>query len=311
MKSLAIVCAGGTLIAIGWFYACAQSDAQASASRDVSGEAVMVDSLSASWRQRLDEAEEAEGEGELELAASIYKEALVEAEAFGDDPRLAAALVRVAELSLAIGDYPDAEGYFGRFLEMVNRAEWPENVLLTRGLFGIALAYHAVGEYEAAEPHYLLAIESLERTGGEGCPSIASIYLQLARLYHAQASLSRAESFYHRALAVSEEAPGVSEVDVDSVLGALVDLYQERALHEERSRLRGRSDVLERTPPVRYRGLAARSESRVAADRRERARAEEWASVRARRRQEEAWAQEQARRALEKRAHKNMIEAIK
>src|SRR5436309_2059408 len=148
------------------------------------GSASLAATDSATWGNRMQEANRLDGEGRYNEAQTLYLAALEEAEKSEPaDPRLAESLNNLAAHYFHRGKYAEAETLYRRALEAwkTSRGDVRQNLALTMN--NLAALFRAQGRYGEAEPLYSGALRTLEQTSGPDSPAVSVTLNNLAELY--------------------------------------------------------------------------------------------------------------------------------
>ncbi len=144
---------------------------------------------------------------------------------YGDSPKLATSLGRLAELYREQGRYGQAEPLFLRALAIREQQLGADHSLFATTLNNLANLYYCQGRYGEAEPLYLRAVTISEQQLGADHPTVATHLNNLANLYRAQGRYGEAEPLYLRAVTIGEQQLGADHPDVASGLDNLAGLY--------------------------------------------------------------------------------------
>lgn len=161
------------------------------------------------WEALLAEGDRALEASDYETAKLHYQAALSRSRAFTDqDPRKVAALVHLARLYRAEGDFAEPEKLYHSALRLSRASSDKESQELARLIFEIGSYYHLRRKYEEAESYYLEAFGARVRLLGREHHEVADSINNLAILYENQARFSKAESYYDTAIKIREKTLG-------------------------------------------------------------------------------------------------------
>jgi len=144
-----------------------------------------------------------------------------------DDPRIFSTLINYGILYDDIGEYQQAEKFFQRALNILEKRE-KDDFSLTIVLSNLGKAYLGESEYAKAEPVFEQALALREKLFGTDHPRVALSLRDLADLYRAQGDFDKAVDFYQRALEILEKAYGPDHPDVVEPLQELAILARAR-----------------------------------------------------------------------------------
>lgn len=159
------------------------------------------------------------------------------------DSRIALTLETLAEISMELRDYEDAQGRYIELFALFQEAQNEE--ACARIAATIGMVSRALGDSQQAITFYTEALELSERLHGTDFPELASMANNLALIYLENGNSAAAESFYLRALSSCRERAGEDPSDLALLLNNLGILYfnQERldlseSMHAEALQLR-------------------------------------------------------------------------
>ena len=164
------------------------------------------------WRETLDEGDRALAAGDLDRAETLFQTALDEAPADSAAEPRAEALVRLARLHRAQGDYAKPEDLYRIAAPAALEAYGAESPEYARFLNEVGRYYHARRKYEPAESFYMQAFGIRVRALGQEHGDVADSLNNLAVLFENQARLDKAEMYYKTALAIREKLLGPGNV---------------------------------------------------------------------------------------------------
>lgn len=198
------------------------------------------------WEALLAEGDLALGDADYDTAKLRYQSALLRSRGFTDqDPRKVVALVRMARLYRAQGDFAEPEQLYASALRLSRASSDKENQELARLIFEIGGYYHLRRKYEKAETYYREAFGARVRLLGREHAEVADSINNLAILYENQARFSKAESYYRAALEIREKALGP-----DDLKTAVTREHFARLLHKMQRGVEART-LLEQAGEVR------------------------------------------------------------
>ena len=172
---------------------------------------------------------------------------MLEALVGSEHPDSVAALLNLADLQRAGGNFTAAEPLYQRVLDLQLRTNRGEDSTTAAALQGLAAAYSETNAYAAAEPLYRRLVTMRERIDGLQGPGTAKSINDLGRVYHAMGAYEKALPLYQRALVIQEKT-SPEHPDTLATLSNLANLQmdlgdyaQSEALHLRALKSRERS----------------------------------------------------------------------
>ncbi|MDI3281691.1 CHAT domain-containing tetratricopeptide repeat protein [Polyangium sp. 15x6] len=157
------------------------------------------------------------------LAAAQKLVALREQKYGKEHPKTGSALSDLGGMYLATGDYPKAEGFLRRAVEILEATKGPDDLLATAvGNLGTLLKKK--GDTKGAEKAYERAIALEEKGGAARESALGTVFANLAGLYMASGRLAQAEKLFLRAIALHEKNGPERSLLID--VGSLGALYR-------------------------------------------------------------------------------------
>jgi CHAT domain-containing protein/Tfp pilus assembly protein PilF len=201
-----------------------------------------------SWKQLLDRADSLSNSQNLDSAIVIGKLALEKAEAeFGpEDTSVALVLHRLGNYNLSRPDYPEAQKYYERELQMREELFGEKDSLVATTLNTLAIALKKQGHYADAEVLYQRALAIREKLFGTEDRLVAQVLNNLANLYEIQGKYSDAESLFLRALTIREKVYGPDHARVAQILNNLAIVYDVQGRYAEAEPLYQRAIAIDR-----------------------------------------------------------------
>lgn len=183
----------------------------------------------------------------LKEAESNFRQALVEAEKFGEaDARLSRTLTGLAKSLCAQGRHDESDGLYKKALSIDEKLQGKHNRNLEEDFTNFARHYLLQGKYAEAERVYRDALSRWEQALGPEDPCIARCLNDLAVVCCQQRKCEEAEGLYERALAILEKAPVLRKQELATALQNLATLYVINGRDEEALIYYGRAaEVLE------------------------------------------------------------------
>lgn len=177
--------------------------------------------------------------GDYNKAEQLLKEALVEAQAFGEnDPRVAATLVNLGIALQNLEKFQEAEDVLKRVINLARTVFGYDHLEVAKAMNNLAGLYYEQSQYQKAEPLCQQILTIYERTLGRDHLDVAMIATNLAMLYHNQKDYSRAEPLYQRALSIRQKALGFGHPDVINILENYASLLDATGRQEEAEYMR-------------------------------------------------------------------------
>jgi tetratricopeptide (TPR) repeat protein len=141
------------------------------------------DVVSNTWKDVVEQGNQAFENGRVAQAEVFFLDALKEAETFGEeDPRLALSLNNLAAVYHTQGKYTMAEPLYTRSLDIKTRAHGEEHPDVALNVHNLAVLYSARRMYPVAEKHYKRAIELKSKIYGERDPQLLPTLKYYAQL---------------------------------------------------------------------------------------------------------------------------------
>jgi len=194
------------------------------------------------WASLSRAGEDAVKNGQFQVAAKHFAQAVEEAEQFGEgDSRLGRTLSRLGAVQCQLGRYPEAEQSLKRSTRILELTLGAVDSALLEALSNLARTYAATGDYQSAKPIYDRVLKAAEELAGPAHPSVARTLDELGDLHAAQGESSAALFAYRRALAIKEQALGPSDWDVAVTLDKLGEFYCDQNRYNEAEPLLRRS----------------------------------------------------------------------
>ncbi len=202
----------------------------------------------AGWESLSRAGEDAFKNGQFQLAAKYFSQAVEEAERFGEgDARLGKALNRLGTAQCELGRYPEAERSLKRAARILEQVLGASDPSVLEALFNLAGAYKATGEYQAAKQLYDRVLGAAEDLAGPAHSMTARILDGLGDLHVAQGEPTAALYAYRRALSIKEQALGPGDWDVAVTLDKLGEFYCDQGRYNEAEPLLWRSLEIRKT----------------------------------------------------------------
>lgn len=169
------------------------------------------------WRLYRNFAEQAQSSGNLTVAEQLWRQALREAECFGLDPRLAYTLDSLADSLARQRDYPEAEKYLRRALDMKVSAVGRDHIAVAFTTSSLAKLYYWKGDYKQAVLHGKECVRIYETACGPEHLDTACALYNLALIFHFKDNYDEAEKAYKRALVIRQRTLGDQHPDTIKV----------------------------------------------------------------------------------------------
>ncbi|MDC3952976.1 CHAT domain-containing protein [Polyangium jinanense] len=157
------------------------------------------------------------------LAAAQKLVALREQKYGKEHPKTGSALSDLGGMYLATGDYPKAEGFLRRAVEILEASKAPDELLAT-AVGNLATLLKKKGDTKGAEKAYERAIALEEKGGAAREAALGTVLANLAGLYMASGRLVQAEKLFLRAIALHEKNGPERSLLID--VGSLGALYR-------------------------------------------------------------------------------------
>ncbi|MDI1442979.1 CHAT domain-containing tetratricopeptide repeat protein [Polyangium sp. 6x1] len=159
-----------------------------------------------------------------EALAAAQKLVALREQKFGKEhAKTGSALSDLGGMYFSTGDYPKAEGFLRRAVEILEASKGPDDLLAT-ALGNLATLLKTKGDWNAAEKAYERAIALEEKGGAPRASALGTVLANLAGLYMATGKLAQAEKLYLRAISFHEKTGPERSLLVD--LGSLGALYR-------------------------------------------------------------------------------------
>jgi tetratricopeptide (TPR) repeat protein len=169
----------------------------------------VVSSQDTVWMERAKAGFKALMEGKHAEAERHYKDALKEAEGFGEnDWRLGATLEGLASAYKGQRKYSEAESLYKRAIAVFQKSKGPESTNVITTLTNLANLYIAADKNENAELIFKQSLSIAEKAYGAEHLVLAGVLNDLARLYVKQRKYIDAEPLYKRSLSIFEKSLG-------------------------------------------------------------------------------------------------------
>jgi len=147
-------------------------------------------------------------------------------------PDVAESLEGLGDLALATSDYPAAEDYFRRAME-IRAAEGASSPPRAVALKGLASALRRQGSYDESEKLIREALALQQEHAGPDDPAVATTLLELGRVFQDRGNLAEAESLYRDVLGRHRRLFGDEHPQVAATIDNLaIVLRQETKLSE-------------------------------------------------------------------------------
>ncbi|MBI3373933.1 MAG: tetratricopeptide repeat protein [Betaproteobacteria bacterium] len=180
----------------------------------------------AEWKAHTDAGGAAFRRGDYRTAIVQIRNALEEAEAFGErDPRLAASLGDLGRLYERQGRYSEAEPLVRRALRLIENALGPGHEAVANELTSLAGICWVQRRYAEAEKLYQRSLQIREKALGPDHPDVGTTLNNLALLYHVQGRYAEAEPLYRRTLLIREKVLGPNHPSVANGLDSIAVIY--------------------------------------------------------------------------------------
>ncbi|MDI1483886.1 CHAT domain-containing tetratricopeptide repeat protein [Polyangium sp. y55x31] len=159
-----------------------------------------------------------------EALAAAQKLVAVREQKFGKEhPKTGSALSDLGAMYLAQGDFPKAEGFLRRAVEILEASKGPDDLLAT-ALGNLGTLLKKKGDTKGAEKAYERAVALEEKGGAPRESALGTVLANLAGLYMATGRLPQAEKLYLRAIALHEKNGPERSLLID--VGSLGALYR-------------------------------------------------------------------------------------
>ncbi|QSQ26001.1 serine/threonine protein kinase [Pyxidicoccus parkwayensis] len=213
---------------------------------------------------------------EVGARQSRYAEALwlelpmmAAAERLGDEQLLALALETVGNVRWMTGDYARSQESYERALTLMERAQKPDKLNLSRVLNGLGNVLMDQGQYAQATGYFQRALALKEEALGAEHPTIAVTLNNLGIVHEELGEYEKAQALYERALAMRRKLLGADHPMVASSLANLGDVllargHLEAALEHHERALALRQATLGDTHPSLAHSHASIGEVRAA-----------------------------------------------
>ena len=166
------------------------------------------------WDQAIAAGERALEARDYDQAEALFQAALDQTAGFGsDDPRKAKALVHMARLYRAQGDFAKPETIYRDALDAAEAAHGADDAEYASYLHEVGGYYHARRKYDLAEEYYKKAFALRVKTLGREHVDVAQSINDLGVLHENQARLDRAEVYFTHALSIREKLLGADHLD--------------------------------------------------------------------------------------------------
>ncbi|HWB82298.1 MAG TPA: serine/threonine-protein kinase, partial [Nannocystaceae bacterium] len=142
-----------------------------------------------------------------------------------EHPSLAFAIIGLANVYFAAGDYPRAKSQYARAIALAENALGPWHPSVAMGLNNLANIHYTMGEYDEAAQLYARALAIDEDLLGPQHTDVAADLSNLGSVYYATGEHEKSEAFHLRALAIDEQAVGPAHPTVAVTLNNLGNLY--------------------------------------------------------------------------------------
>ncbi len=147
--------------------------------------------------------------------------ALPLAERSAEPMKRAKALSTQGSILYVKGEYSEAEAYYRRALEVLERAELSDHPEFAARLSGLGVMLEIQGEFTEAEVHYRRAVEVWESALGPEHPDVAAGRNNLGTLLYQQGNYADARAQFLQALEIQQGAYGEQHLEVAASLNNL------------------------------------------------------------------------------------------
>ena len=179
--------------------------------------------------------------GKYEQARAILERSLEICRTTADSPDTARSLMLMGNICYYTSDYPKAEAFYSRAVEVFERTLGPDNPLLATCINNLASLYQVTSDLVRSEALHHRALEIREKALPPDHPDIAQSLNNLANVYRTKDDFVNAEPLYVRALEINEKILGPDHINLASPLSNLAQLYAELEEYEKAERLFKRS----------------------------------------------------------------------
>ncbi len=175
-----------------------------------------------------------EARGELQQAATLYRESLEISQRLGDQEGMANSYHHLGKLAETHGELQQAENLYRQSLEINERLGKEDS--MASGYHHLGKLAETHGELEQAEELYRQSLDIKERLGDEAGKGTS--YHHLAKLARARGDLSQAETLYRQSLEIDERlgnqvGVGASYHSLGMLARARGDLSQAETLYRQ------------------------------------------------------------------------------
>jgi tetratricopeptide (TPR) repeat protein len=196
----------------------------------------MTNATESQWEQLTEAGRRHLAQGDDARAEAAFREAIAEAERFGDDSaRLASSVECLAQVMYRRQAHAEAEALFRRALALRD-AQGPSHAGATMTLNSLAALCSARGAYDDAEAFLARALATAEQEGPSGHRELAGALNALARLHFKRGNYPAVEPLLLRLLAMKQEL-GHEHPEVAAVLTSLATLRTALGRHDHAEQL--------------------------------------------------------------------------
>ncbi len=185
----------------------------------------MASDIKESWENLQETADRAYTQGQIDVALSIWNQAINLAEQFPTrDSRLARSLDRIGEILFGIEKYGQAEMAWWRSLQIKLGVLGTVHPAVAYTANNLAKLHYLLGRYSEAESYTIKCRQIYQSCYGSEHPSVATCMHNLASLYHIQGRYTEAEEQYKSALRMRKKLLGLENPETLSITKSYADL---------------------------------------------------------------------------------------
>ncbi|HSE39825.1 MAG TPA: CHAT domain-containing tetratricopeptide repeat protein, partial [Acidobacteriota bacterium] len=159
--------------------------------------------------------------GEYEEAEGYYQRALEISQKLDDENGILVAQSNLANIYLARGDYERSEAMYKEILEKREKASKPNPMRIAHALLSLGEINNSKGDYAVAESYLKRSMAIVETIWKEDTSELGDVLTRLATSYIGLKDYSSAEQVGRRALAIYEKMHGPDHSHVSEALNVL------------------------------------------------------------------------------------------
>ena len=149
------------------------------------------------------------------------------------DGRTAAALINLAELYLAKGEYGVAERIYEKLMPVYEKVFGVDNLSNTAIIESLALVNYLRGNFKQAEMFYSRSLTIKEKALGAEHVDVGQAVYRLAEFYRSRGEYKKAEPLFLRAIAIQDKNPASKDSQGINIIERYVCfLYESKGLEE-------------------------------------------------------------------------------